>query len=394
MLVHHAFRNSKRCTSLLRHLVEQAIDNPTAHIKERTLGIDVFGRDASYDTSLDPIVRNTASDIRKRIGQYYHEGDHQNEPRIELPSGSYMPEFSFNPAPIPQAVQPEAVPELPPEVGPLPAAEQPEQPIANPRRHTWLLGGIVGAVAVLILIGAAVRYLNTPSNAARFWSPLLTAPGRVLICLGTDKQPLNAHAGIDPMESQLPQAALKANETLVQQLSMNDMSAISRIVGVLENRKKEYELRDSDSSKLADLRAGPVILVGDAHNDWTIRLLAPLRFHFDEDSKSHLLRIEDSNHPASTDWAVDKYENYKDIKKDYALVSRYTDGTTGTAVLEVGGLESYGTVAAAEFVSNPNYLNAMGARLSNCKRNIQIVLQVQVMDGTSGPPQVLAVHCW
>ena len=42
-------------------------------LKERTLGIEIFGRDADYDTASDPIVRVTATEIRKRIAQYYQE---------------------------------------------------------------------------------------------------------------------------------------------------------------------------------------------------------------------------------------------------------------------------------------------------------------------------------
>ena len=62
-------------------------------LKERTLGVEVFGRAPDYDTNLDPVVRTTAVEIRKRIAQYYHEEGHQNEIRIDFPAGSYLPEF-------------------------------------------------------------------------------------------------------------------------------------------------------------------------------------------------------------------------------------------------------------------------------------------------------------
>jgi hypothetical protein len=175
---------------------------------------------------------------------------------------------------------------------------------------------------------------------------------------------------------------------------MNDVNAITQIVGVLGSNKKAYEIRSADSSRLGDLRAGPVILIGVFDNAWAKQLSSSLRFHFEEDLKSRVLRIRDSNDPARLDWAIDKDQGEKDFKKDYAVVSRYFDGTTGTPILIVAGLGSFGTNAAAEFVSNPGYLDSLGKSASNCKRNIQIVLQVQVMDETSGPPQVLAINCW
>src|ERR1019366_3562142 len=64
-------------------------------LKERALGAEVFSRDPDYDTNADPVVRTTASEVRKRIAQYYHEPGHESDIRIELTSGSYTPEFRY-----------------------------------------------------------------------------------------------------------------------------------------------------------------------------------------------------------------------------------------------------------------------------------------------------------
>ena len=95
LLLHQTFRNSKRYPSLLRYVVEHTLEGNVEPLKERTLGIEVFGREIDYDTNLDHIVRSTAGEIRKRIAQYYHESGHESEIRIDLPSGSYVPEFHW-----------------------------------------------------------------------------------------------------------------------------------------------------------------------------------------------------------------------------------------------------------------------------------------------------------
>ena len=87
------FRKSKRFPNLLRFVVERSLHGHAEPLKERTLGIEVFGREPDYDTNLDPVVRTTAVEIRKRIAQYYHEEGHENEIRIDFPAGSYLPEF-------------------------------------------------------------------------------------------------------------------------------------------------------------------------------------------------------------------------------------------------------------------------------------------------------------
>src|SRR5580700_6121323 len=93
ILANPLFKNSKRYPTLLRYVVERTLDGHPGELKERTLGVDVFGRDPDYDTNLDPVVRTTAAEIRKRLAQYYQEPNHETEPRIDLPLGSYAARF-------------------------------------------------------------------------------------------------------------------------------------------------------------------------------------------------------------------------------------------------------------------------------------------------------------
>src|SRR5215475_11014974 len=71
ILAHPGFRNSRRFPALLRYAVECTLDGRAEQLKERTLGIEVFGRNPDYDTNADHIVRTTASEVRKRISRYY-----------------------------------------------------------------------------------------------------------------------------------------------------------------------------------------------------------------------------------------------------------------------------------------------------------------------------------
>src|ERR1700692_4572704 len=75
------FSQSKRFPTFLRFVIQEELEAPGDQLKERTLGVEVFGRDAGYDTTSDPIVRVTAAEIRKRIAQYYQEPGHENELR-------------------------------------------------------------------------------------------------------------------------------------------------------------------------------------------------------------------------------------------------------------------------------------------------------------------------
>src|SRR5271169_6080620 len=93
LLAHPLFTNSKRYPVLLEYTVEQTLLGHANELKERTIGVEAFGRELSYDVNIDPVVRTTAAEVRKRLIQYYYNTDHAGELIIELPLGSYEPLF-------------------------------------------------------------------------------------------------------------------------------------------------------------------------------------------------------------------------------------------------------------------------------------------------------------
>jgi hypothetical protein len=93
LLAHPLFTNSKRYPVLLAYTVEQALLGNAGELKERTIGVEAFGREPSYDVNLDPVVRTTAAEVRKKLIQYYYSTEHAGELVIELPLGSYVPSF-------------------------------------------------------------------------------------------------------------------------------------------------------------------------------------------------------------------------------------------------------------------------------------------------------------
>src|SRR5579872_4598255 len=93
VLASHEFRTSKRSQEFLKYVVENTLNGHADMLKERTIGIEVFGRSTSYDPSDDATVRVKAGEVRKRLGLYYSSEGAHNPLRIELPSGTYVPEF-------------------------------------------------------------------------------------------------------------------------------------------------------------------------------------------------------------------------------------------------------------------------------------------------------------
>jgi eukaryotic-like serine/threonine-protein kinase len=91
-----AFAGSKQCQDLLRLLVQHALSGELEALSERMIGVEMFGRPADYDTSNDAVVLVRAAEVRKRLVQYYDELTLPPIVRIELPAGSYVPEFHWS----------------------------------------------------------------------------------------------------------------------------------------------------------------------------------------------------------------------------------------------------------------------------------------------------------
>jgi hypothetical protein len=86
-------RRAARLREFLMYVGQRSLKDGLDQIHEQEIGSNVFGRPADYDTSLDNIVRVNASELRKRIEDYF-ESDGAAEPLImEVPRGSYKPVF-------------------------------------------------------------------------------------------------------------------------------------------------------------------------------------------------------------------------------------------------------------------------------------------------------------
>ncbi|MBL8211159.1 MAG: hypothetical protein JNK87_10630 [Bryobacterales bacterium] len=73
--------------------VEQVLAGHGAELKEYAIGVEVFDRRADYDPRVDPIVRVEARRLREKLKRYYATESPDAAVRIELPTGSYVPQF-------------------------------------------------------------------------------------------------------------------------------------------------------------------------------------------------------------------------------------------------------------------------------------------------------------
>ena len=395
LLANVHFKQSKRFPSFLRFVIEHTLAGDAESIKERTLGVEIFGRDADYDTASDPIVRVTAAEIRKRVAQYYQEPGHEEELRINLPSGSYVPQFHWPKGTNePELAEPGPAPLTAPlEVVAFPARLTLNHEATHGRRSSRLAYALAGLGVLVLSICAFFAWQARHLSAFDFfWRPVFTSNDPLLLCIADQLQ----YSGISLRDAAQPshQVQLKDNLTAVV---IDDVNAIMKVGGILQSSGKKYTVKGEGATDLIDLRAGPTIFVGAFDNAWTLRLTNPLRFHFANNAEMTQFRIVDSSVPSQARWMVDRTvqmttNNYR----DYAIIARFTDTNTGKLEVVIAGIGRGGTIAASEFLTDNSDLSELrqAAVAAGNKKNLEVVLSTQIIDGQPGSPKMEAAYFW
>ena len=406
------FRNSKRYPSFLRFIVERTVEDNTEVLKERNLGTEVFGRPSDYDTNADPIVRVTAGEVRKRIAQYYQTPGHEAELRIDLPLGSYVPHFhSVLPA-VELAEETHAEHQLPAEVAPVVRTDDlgtaaADVEVASTSRWRWLTIRLVwrivlyalaltGLGALTVLTVNAIRSRAQNSGTNYFWQAFTSNSSQALVVMGVHF--IDSAGKSIPVQTR-PSPALNANQNALNWMENSDMVPVSDIIGyskltdLLTRRSLPYKTKSSVDTTLDEMRSGPVVLVGGFNNLWTMRLTSTLRFRF-VPTTSSLDSIQDSQHPEVL-WSFDNLQPALSNSRDYAIIASYYDETIEQHVIIAAGIGMNGTIAASEFLTTERDMKDwLEDQKLAANKNIELVIETEVLDGQPGPPHVIAASTW
>jgi hypothetical protein len=381
ILVSAEFRSSKRCQDFLKFVVERTLAGLPESLKERTIGIEVFGRPASYDTSSDGIVRINATEVRKRLAIHYAEPGKHPDVRVSLPVGNYVPIFS-------SCAKAQATDEAGEHsVHPAPAAgngkvalrtieRAHESPKSKRRISLWMIA------AVLIAVAGCVAWLDfhRPLTIVdQFWSPLFQDSNPILV--------VPAYVPTyDP-------ATTPPNGTYTlmtdQYVGGGDLVAAVELSSMLMRRNHPFNLRMGTVS-LDDLRNTPTVLIGYSSTQWE-DVTKQFRFFVDDANKG---MIRDYGKP--TDWYPHNETPEHHTDEDYAVISRAFDPETHSMLVLVSGCMQYGTEAAARLITNPEQLAAAlhGAPKGWQNKNLQLVIHVDVVANSPASTKVLASYFW
>jgi len=370
-----AFKGSVRSQRFLAFVVGKALEGQFQFLGERELGIEVFGRDPSFDTGRDSTVRVAAADVRNRLLRCYADLAQEPALRIELPAGSYIPEFRI-----------------------AGSAPEPIIPVETVTDTHWRTVSL--ALGILLVCSAAWFLVsarsgrpaagNWNSDLQELWQPFIDSRTPLLIGVGNPLfgQFENKSVYRDPM--------IEKWEDL--QHSPN-FDAVRKSVGSKEARPVYYyaAVGEVNAAFLLGQRLGPrkesISIVRSSQLLWqqmataNVLLLGPPRFFVNRmGSMPVSLEITEAAdgfhviHPRSGEQEIFPYRDqagfFSEDGKATVLVT-HAPGPAGATDIEIFASNStFGRMGAVDAFTDPVFARTLTARMRGASAHIPRYFQV------------------
>jgi hypothetical protein len=423
------FKGSHRSGQFLQYIVDQAVAGHVDSLKERVIGMELFGRSASYDTGDDAIVRVTASDVRKRLLQHYGRYGATSGFRISLPSGSYIPEILRDPLGEIGLSEIAAKPH-----DPGPSIQESvlvvEEPVVNasafppletiqPKAAAWRLPLLFGILLVALNLALwGFFWSRSPhSEAAHItslpWSAffgsshateLITSDPNIAEIQGITGGEVSvsdyANHNYIPTPNKLTPELESFCRIILRgdKASEVDVPIAAKVAELAQANSKTIEVRAARSIQLTDLKSdNNFVFLGSPRSDPWFSLFSDqldFRFVFNKNAASEFIRNvhprpnEQSQYvPSALGWATGD---------SYAILAFVKNPDQSGQVLLLAGANAEGTEAAGKLVTD---LPRLATELSKCGispsgplRHFEMLLHLNTMAGTPNNVDLVACH--
>ncbi len=378
----HAFARSQRSQCFLSYIVEETLAGRAAQIKEWNIGIDVFGRDENFDPQAESIVRVGAGEVRKRLAQAYQEGL-EDGVRVELPVGSYRPQFKLEDIPHPD-----------PKAAVAAIARSPRLP-----HILWMRGGrgvlyvcaflFCAVAAALILPG----FIRPRAPLDPLWNKFAGHKQPILIALPSPSvaEIFDSHP-IDPDHS-TGHGDVSGLKVLTGYYTGTGAGwAAARFAEQLALHHQQFILRFGKDVSYSDVEQYSTILLG-GFTPLGMQMTSSLRYRLIPEIDKN--EIVDSR-GTGREWSIPSYQTPPESREGYTLISILHNPVSGYPLMIVAGLQPADTQAGAEFLTNNEYFRAFMqvAPKDWEEKNCQIVLHNHIYGNSPGKPIITAWYVW
>jgi hypothetical protein len=365
------FRAARNRARFLEYVVTRTLDGAWDTLKEYTIGVEVFDRGSDFDPRADGVVRTQAGLVRKHLELYYEAQGVGDPIEIALPKGRYIPRFQR------RAME-----------GDVPLASAAVPP---PRR---LLPGAFAILAVLAVAAGVTAYLRGAGDRSPsvrpvdqklyrpIWGPFLDSGASNVLAFGIP-QFFTSAAGIwvRDVEVNAPDAATSSEHLKAIDHKWGPLHPAEAYTGIGEaygvhvltrfflGSGHELRVLQSPSVSWETLSDHNVIfLTSGRFKTLASQLSYPAEFvHVFGET----IRVRNL-HPApgeEGEYAVQTpgSERVGAALLDHAIISVWPGKMPGRRILVLSGAYTWGTQAAAEYVTEPAFLTTLNERLLVCQ---------------------------
>lgn len=398
-------QRSARLREFLTYVMERSLSDPTASIGEAEISERVFGRRFDEGEE-DSIVRVHASQLRKRLAQYFEHEGASEAVILEIPKGNYAPVFRVR-------VREEAAEPVPAPLKPSPRISRRTIVVAA------ALSSVSAASAWILLDDLRWRSESVTlsgENLTRFWSVFLR-PGQPLDIVLADSdlallqslsnsditvaQYADSHSPspIDSIGLDEERREIVRRYTERRHTSMADVNLarkISLLAGTHPERLQILQARDLQSRQLA---SDQVILLGSRDaNPWAELFEDKLNFRYTFARRAPREMVIVNTKPRPGEEPVYRRDAAASqrIPGGYCVVARVPNLSGKGKVLLIGGTEMEATEAGGDMLLNENSLAALrkslGLRQGEPFPDFEALLATRRVGGTSPQAELIAVR--
>jgi hypothetical protein len=410
-----SFAKSALLSRFLLYVCEREITGKTAEISEHQIGVHVFGRRPGYHPGEDNIVRNYARQLRHRLDQYFLEEGREEELRLSIPRGKYVPVYSpyhFQERPL--LVVPERETDSGVVLEPLVPATPAALPAPSVRRRSWLLLG--GALALLACLATAWIVAHRASAHAAdpshpLWAGLFDKSHQTLIVPSDDGivmiqnltghlVPLSEYINRDYMSLKSPyniDAQNMKDLDAQRYTNVTDLNAAMRFSHLPEATAGQLTVRYARELHMGDLKDENVILLGSSFsNPWAELFEKSLNFGFSYQPHPNASLIV-NRHPQGGELPVYENDAVGPSHRTYAVIALVPNLSNTGWVLLVEGLTMAGTQAAVDTLFNQDVMRPLLAQFGNPDNSLnpfEILIETRSFGSDSPQATVVATRVY
>jgi hypothetical protein len=423
LLQSRALHGSESLRAFLKFVVLKSVESQNSYLKEYIIATEVFGRSSDYDSRNDSMVRVQAGRLRSKLQEYYRGEGKDDKVIIDLPKGQYTPVFSYVPELNGSKLNVAVDSKL------AAATELPASTVAT-KATIAVLTVICFALSIIALNyrsearrlveSAAYKPSESPEAqaAAPLWGELLRSPEPVLVAFSNTQFEGTAETGmrlLKPLDSSGSSGATHAQSSgneARNSVVTDHYTGIGEVMGVYSLAdfflKAGHPFRVKRSLLLTwdDVKTENLVVLGSPAENLLLRdLPQPQDFLFrllkneKQEVSFGIANTKPGPGEQSAYFAKQEGPSRSQISEDYAVISSLKGLNENYRLLILAGITTFGTQAAAEYVTKPEYVKDLISHLSTSNDGqprlpsyFQILIRVKVNGGVPVQMQYVTHH--